>query len=382
MVLSYKWFRLPFGVAGTLAAIPDATQPDGSVSYNEGFGPDYALDPATNPAALNIPRDKSNQLYNDITTALQYLQAGNVPQWISSADNGGVAYSYGFLAKVLYTDGFVYTSVVAANTATPGASVNWVRDRLRLTANTTFYVRTDGNDANTGLVNSAGGAFLTINGAISALFKNWDANGFSVTIAPQAGSFTAGGDIVGRMPGQVTPILINGLGATTIITNASNGFSSTFGGSVRLQNMKIGSASNAFYVSSGSEIRIGTGIEVTGIGPSANAIFGGSTGGQHIVEQNMTISGGGGCFINLATGANWSANTITFTFTGSPTFSVVVAQAIVNASITTFGCTFSGTVNGQRYLVANNAVITTNSGGANYFPGTSAGAALTGGQYS
>jgi len=127
MVSSYKYFRFPFAVSGTVAAIPDTVQGDGSVSYPEGFGPDYALDPATQPAALNIPRDKSNQLYFDITDALQYIQQGGIAEWITNADNGGSAFSYAKNSTVLYTDGIIYQSLIAANNVVPGTdATKWI----------------------------------------------------------------------------------------------------------------------------------------------------------------------------------------------------------------------------------------------------------------
>lgn len=127
MVFPYKWFRLPWAVAGTKAAIPDPTQGSGALSYNEGFGADYSLDPATNPSALLIPRDQTNELYYDITQAIQYLQKGKCASWIDAATNGGVAYPYDLGDIVLYTDGFIYQSLVAANVITPGTDfTKWI----------------------------------------------------------------------------------------------------------------------------------------------------------------------------------------------------------------------------------------------------------------
>ena len=53
--------------------------------------------------------------------------------------------------------------------------------RRRLTANTTFYIRSDGSDGNTGLSNSAAGAFATISGAFARVSREYDTTGFAVT---------------------------------------------------------------------------------------------------------------------------------------------------------------------------------------------------------
>ena len=54
---------------------PDAVQSNGSVSYDQGYGVDYTL-PNTNPSYKYMEQDKFNQLFYDITSALQQLPAG------------------------------------------------------------------------------------------------------------------------------------------------------------------------------------------------------------------------------------------------------------------------------------------------------------------
>lgn len=114
------YFRVPFALSGTRAAVPVPTQVDGTVNYTDGYGPDYQLDPGSDPSALDIERDKMNQLFFDLTSAVQRLQQF-FPAWISSADNNGSPFSYDTGAVVKYTvDGKYYLSIVDTNTATPG----------------------------------------------------------------------------------------------------------------------------------------------------------------------------------------------------------------------------------------------------------------------
>lgn len=118
-----KFFRTPFASTGDKTAIPDSVDSNGNVSYSQGYGFDYQRQ-KTDPAAKDIERDKMNQLYFDITTAIAEIQAQGVPDYITSALNGGSAYSYSKNAAVRYS-GAVYLSLVDANTALPSDATKW-----------------------------------------------------------------------------------------------------------------------------------------------------------------------------------------------------------------------------------------------------------------
>jgi hypothetical protein len=129
-----KYFKFPFATSGDKTAVPDASQPSGSVSYTDGFGVDYELDPGVDPAAKNVPRDETNQLFYDITNAVKEIQEFGTPDFITAALNGGVAFSYSKFARVKYTDGFVYVSKIDLNTDLPTVAASW----FKLTENAGF----------------------------------------------------------------------------------------------------------------------------------------------------------------------------------------------------------------------------------------------------
>lgn len=133
MYLASKFFRFAFGVSGNKTAVPDAIDPSGYVSYEEGFPPDYEL-PKTDPSRKPVPRDETNQIYYDISSAVQQYQKYSVPEFITAADNGGVAFSYSKGARVMYTADAgatwnIYRSLVAANNVLPPSDpTKWALD--------------------------------------------------------------------------------------------------------------------------------------------------------------------------------------------------------------------------------------------------------------
>lgn len=125
------FFVYPFAVSGDRASVPTTdpgSVPD-PVSYQAGFTEDYQRVLGTDPLALAVPREQSNQIYYDITQNIQQYQTDGVPDWILASQNLGVAYPYDIYAVVRYDAGSgvqVYESQVNANTSTPGADLNWL----------------------------------------------------------------------------------------------------------------------------------------------------------------------------------------------------------------------------------------------------------------
>lgn len=127
------FFQVPFAVSGDRTTVPVPTQVDGSINYTEGYGPDYQLPRATDPAALTIERNKFNQLYYAITSNIQQYQTHGTPEYITSSDNGGSPYAYSKYARVRYDNGSEvadYISLVNSNTALPTVGANWAQIRI------------------------------------------------------------------------------------------------------------------------------------------------------------------------------------------------------------------------------------------------------------
>lgn len=125
-----RFFNIPFGSSGDRATIPEVVDPGGAVSYAQGFGPDYERDPATDPLAKRVPRDKTNEYLYQITNGLKFLQLYGLPEWFK-LDGGGNPVRYPAGAQVRHDAGSGMTawlSIAASNTAEPGTNpAKWVQ---------------------------------------------------------------------------------------------------------------------------------------------------------------------------------------------------------------------------------------------------------------
>ncbi|WP_146126149.1 hypothetical protein [Burkholderia multivorans] len=262
--------------------------------------------------------------------------------------------------------------------------------RTRLTANANFYINAStGSDSNNGL--TSGTAWATINKALTTLQQNYDLGGFTATINVAAGSY-APGVVTGAFVGAIASnsVQVVATGAVTI-TNPSGGSAACFyatggaqfaiSGPFTLVNSNSGS-SCAQASGAGSILNIGTGITVAF---SAGSHFLANAGGILNINGNYSIAnnGGAGSHYNVANaGIIAITNGITVTIGSGVGISLAFATANGLSQITTSGVTYAGSsVTGPRYASNTNSVISTNGGGASYFPGSTAGSTSTGGQY-
>lgn len=123
-----KYIQVPFAAGGARESVPVSTQVDGSVSFTEGYGEDYSRSRATDPDARNIERPKYNQILFETQEGLQQYQQTGTPEFITTADNGGVAFQYAKGARVRYNNGTTtetYVSKINTNTALPTDATYW-----------------------------------------------------------------------------------------------------------------------------------------------------------------------------------------------------------------------------------------------------------------
>lgn len=282
----------------------------------------------------------------------------------------------------LTTNGFVKTG-----SGNGTLSVDTNTYRTLLTADTTYYVRTDGNDSNTGLVNTAGGAFLTVQKALNVV-SMIDFNNFNVTIQIADGTYTQaltlGFCLIGT--GSLTIQGNTGTPTNVVLTNntAANTFLLASHVAVNRTNLKAFKVANS---STGGGILAQNGsyfqVSQLDFGACGGTQLRVDSGASCQLNGNYTISGAAPIHYQVLFGGLINSITaITVTNTGTNNFSNAFAVAQYPATLRHFSATFTGgTITGKRYAVSLNGVIDTNGGGANYFPGNSAGTAATGGQY-
>lgn len=256
-----------------------------------------------------------------------------------------------------------------------------------LVGDNTIYVRTDGSDTNDGSANDAGHALATLAEAIRRV-RFLGGSGLTTIRLGNAGTYAVPGDLSRiarrlRIQGDVanqSAYLIAGSGAAT------RGIISPAGGSyVELYGLTVRNDAASFHlnaqVSSTLTLKNVTAIQTVGAAVSHLLCEGGTIFSLdgNIISQgspNALIQVNSGTFnmaSNIAVAGNPTVSTATCVLTGSARFVRDPGSSPV------FSVT--GTVTGKRYDIIENSVCNI-GGGANFFPGTSAGTSGTGGIYS
>jgi hypothetical protein len=238
--------------------------------------------------------------------------------------------------------------------------------RELLTGDRTYYVRTDGSDSNTGLVNSSGGAFLTVQAAENAA-RRIDFNGYTVTISLGDGTYTAGAT-VGQKVGQA--------GAS------SYRFTSTSGSAA---NVIIDSTvGDAFACNAACTIDT---LEMTPAGYCIRAnmclvVFGGvrfGAAGGHITAgtgakiqavANYAITGGAAYHWVSTAGGYIEVAGYTITLGGTPAFTNAFCYLALGGMAQVAFNTYSGSATGVRHVVESGGIL---SIVGSTLPGNSAG---------
>lgn len=130
-------YKTPFAATGDKEALATADQPDGKVSLQAGWTPDYEL-PNDNANYRPVGRAEMNGVFNELTEALGEMQLNGFAKW-QSIDGGWP------LGAMVSHNGVVYQSVDGNNTTEPGtASVAWVaqlsKGAMKFLANGSFTV--------------------------------------------------------------------------------------------------------------------------------------------------------------------------------------------------------------------------------------------------
>lgn len=262
-----------------------------------------------------------------------------------------------------------------ANGGTGGTTAvtaqNGIGLREVLTANRTYFVRADGSDANTGLVNSSGGAFLTIQKAADVIGNTIDINQYTVTIQVGAGTYTGAVVFQRQWTGSGTVIL---QGDTTTPTNVllnvtGDGITVTNGCRLTIQGFKLQATGTCIFPTSNAVLNLAS-LNFGASGSHMQLAF----AAQIFTTGNFTISGSASSHIHNTQASYLNIGTGTWTLTGTPAFSTFF-YGTSELSTGIFACTYSGSATGSRFFIHQGSLV---QGGASvdpntFFPGSIAG---------
>lgn len=249
-------------------------------------------------------------------------------------------------------------------------------------ANRTYYVRgADGNDANTGRVDSAAGAFKTLQGAYDAIVGSIDFNSKTVTVQVKDATYTVGALIDRGWVGGGAFVWQGNNGTPTnvvVSTTSSDGFKMTgvLPGAITIKDMQIKNTTSGNCI---NQSAAGL-VQFQNIDFGASSIHlncGSDTGGSGanlVCTGNYAISGGATFHVVCSRPSNTNIRSKTITITNTPAWGAAFAFAANGAVLVIDGNTFTGASTGSRYTAQNGAQIYTAGAGVGYLPGNAVGA--------
>lgn len=312
-------------------------------------------------------------------------------------------------------EGKIYVDFDSMPTDKFEAMLKSIRVPIWLTANKNFYVNqaTGSNTLDAGRGESASKPFKTIQAAVNYITDNYNIASYYAIINVASGynkaedmlylknfSRTSGGIRIQSSSGNKTDVKIAGVELR-------------FPGLYILDNLTIempdyADANSAVFgvcATSGQIDLYDVNIDITKVDTSRNLIVIGSesTGVIRIYATNSS-SDPSGIYItgpviesgNLQVLSAWAGGSIQFsadiTVTGDMSitdFAYAYNLGIIRRTTSLLVnpgrapvITASGTITGRRYRVNTNGIVDSNSGGAEFFPGDTAGTTASGGQYS
>lgn len=276
--------------------------------------------------------------------------------------------------------------IAAASGAVTFPNTTIAGGRELLTANRTYYVRTDGSNSNSGLANTSGGAFLTLQKAINVAAA-LDLSIYNVTIQIANGTYTAGALVTAPWVGAGTVTLLGDAATPSnvvIATTNANAIEVKNGGVLGVSGIKMvtsgGSSGDCMNANNFGIINIAGKVDFGAAATFYDHIRA-TIAGIVNINSDYSISGAAYKHYDIFAGGALVMATRTITLSGTLAFNTF-ASASRLSNIRATGCSYTGgTVTGSRYLAEYGGVLDSGGGGASYFPGNSAGSVTAGAQY-
>jgi len=269
-------------------------------------------------------------------------------------------------------------SVYSQTASVPEASLD------TLTANRTYYVRVNGTDGSSGLVNTDAGAFATLQKALDT-YAALDLAGYIVTIQMGDGTHTSGGTLRANPKGAWASLPLQIIGNTSdpasciISTTSANCLKVDAGAQAYINGFELRAATSGrgLLSTANSYLVFGTSMR---FGACATYHMEATTGGNIISLGGYTVCGNSVAHQHCTSNGHILIQSGTITLTGTPAFSayyIGINGAYVQYAPTV---TFSGSATGTRYFVHDNGTLYTgNDFDRDYFPGSTDGSMIGGG---